>query len=260
MGKSHLKIYIVLLISHLCSIAIGQTFVKLQDTCACEELLEENECRAATICNYSHRECKTIQCTHLSAKDCVYNSNCALVNNTCADFESCASHNATTLDDCVNLFHNCYFDNNKMTCRDPQKIDLGRCSETINGRCLIANEGLCAWKNGVCQELTACEDVDPTSLQSCEFEDDKCVSHLQCSQLEMADCKFAKEKINGDRYQLCMIGRKGCINFDPTQQTKDTCWKNSNAFYHWVGKNCLRCSWASIMKSVLFVALLILSI
>ncbi|CAK84305.1 unnamed protein product (macronuclear) [Paramecium tetraurelia] len=266
MGKSHLKIYTILMISNVCSIAIGQIFVKFQDTCACEQLLYEEECKADRICNYSNDKCQTIQCNLLPAKDCGYNDNCALVNNTCVDFKSCASHNATTEDACESLNHNCYFDDDQNTCEEPQIFNMGTCSEDLFSICLVANEGLCFRKNGVCQEMKVCEDVIPMSLQciaafpACEKGNDKCVSHFQCSQSEWLDCRIAKENINGDRYKLCMRGPNGCVNFDPNQQTKESCWKNSTAFYHWDGQGCSRCSWASIMKSVLFVAFLILSI
>ncbi|CAD8164371.1 unnamed protein product [Paramecium octaurelia] len=266
MGKSHLKIYTILLISNLCSIAIGQIFVKFQDQCACEQLLYENECKANPICNYSNDRCQTIECSLLPVKNCGYNKNCALVNNTCVDFKSCGSHNATTEEACDKLNHNCYFDDDDRICGNPQPFDLGTCSQDLFSICLIANEGLCVRKNGVCKEMTVCEEAAYNSLQclaafpACEMGDEICVSHLKCSQSEWLGCAIAKEKINGDRYQLCMRGISGCVNFDPSQQTKESCWKNSSSFYHWDGQECSRCNWASIIKSVLFVALLILGI
>ncbi|CAD8169811.1 unnamed protein product [Paramecium pentaurelia] len=266
MEKSYFKIQTIILIIGLFSYVKGSQLVTFEDMCTCEQLVYENECLANKICNFSNQECKTIPCDQLSAGNCHNNHKCALVNNQCVVFKSCSSHNAKTEEACDNLNHSCYFDDNDQTCREIQNINLGSCSEDLFSLCLIANEGLCIRKGGVCQEMKICEDSKSDDFQcflafpACEPKIDKCQSHLKCSESEWLDCRIAKEKINGDKYQLCMKGSNGCVDFDPSVQTKDTCWNSSSLFYHWDGKECSRCSWDSIIISVLSIALLILSI
>ncbi|CAD8109096.1 unnamed protein product [Paramecium primaurelia] len=255
------------------TIVLNQEFVTFhKGVCGCEEL-NEKECETESDwmkgrCNIEKGKCVTRRCENINDIDlCIY-LGCYAKNNKCYKSKSC---NQQTEEECSDIFNrDCTYDQNLKRCLsfyDPKPdLSIPTCAEQSTDKCYVAREGLCYVKDGKCQELTKCEDVKLDAIcqktyPACFMQPTiSCITNDKCENSISPKCSPRKLKINGDQYLLCKKLEDGeCVNFDPSQENEETCYKNSQLFYHWDGKNCVKCKgWQVSAKQITTIIFILL--
>ncbi|CAD8045489.1 unnamed protein product [Paramecium sonneborni] len=256
----------MLLIYYLLLYAYGSISVKEKDKCSCDKINLKKDCNRFEQCEFSNNQCSEIPCSRLSKEKCWQNKNCEYYMDECREFIGCQTHSIVDRETCEELHSDCYWSSIAQECYEIPDIDMGYCFQQSLSFCYFANEDLCVIKNGRCQEMTKCEEAKSSEFQcihaypACypsEYHVD-CQSNHYCNESEKLNCKMAKERINSRELQLCMRGINGCVDFDPSIQTEETCGVESSFYFYWNDTSCIRCYSDLVFISTLIIFILII--
>ncbi|CAD8212612.1 unnamed protein product [Paramecium octaurelia] len=254
------QICILLLIFTLQKEIIGQALVDLKNgRCDCEEMQNELECVIMQKCKFEDGKCKSLPCESLQGsllagcslakgQGCIFN----VLEATCTEFQGCSSYEYKKQNDCSLLPTKCYYNSELQRCEDQSQ--LPSCSELLQSECFHGKEGICVFKDGKCQEFTKCEDVEKNDKRcqeaypSCNYISyNDCKTQIgSCGQSSYNNCNWVRETINGENYFLCErkieSEQKVCVDWNPNEQTLETCLFGSSYTHHWKDNQCVKCS------------------
>ncbi|CAK62779.1 unnamed protein product (macronuclear) [Paramecium tetraurelia] len=253
------QICILLLIFMLQKEIIGQVLVDMKNGhCDCEELENELECVIIQKCKFENGKCKSLSCDSLQGsllagcylakgQGCILN----FLEGKCTQFKGCSSYEYKTQNECNLLPTKCYYDSELKRCED--QTQLPSCSEQLQSECFHGKEGICVFKDGKCQEFTKCEDVEKSDKRcqeaypSCNYISfNLCRNQIGgCNQGSQSSCPNMRETINGENFFLCerkiVDGQQACVDWDPQEQTMDSCLFESQFTHHWKDDQCVKC-------------------
>ncbi|CAK78127.1 unnamed protein product (macronuclear) [Paramecium tetraurelia] len=280
MKLQHNQTCIFLLIFILQKQIIGQVIVDMKyGFCDCEELETDYECLINSKCKFENGKCKPLPCESLSDPDrsgiCIFAKNQGCVfdyqEETCTDFKGCSFYNFKSHHECsFYLPSNCYYDSELQRCEDQSQ--LPNCSELLLSQCFHGKEGLCVVKDGKCQEFTKCEDVAGNDIRCIEAglacqtsENYPCENMIGgCQYATQTTCFEASVRINSYESYLCKEKtplQLDCIDWDPANETLETCLIESFGTHHWKNNKCEKCQPGKPNTSIqLEIAIILLSL
>ncbi|CAD8164045.1 unnamed protein product [Paramecium octaurelia] len=251
MKFQHNQTCIFLLIFILHNQIIGQVIVDMKyGYCDCEEFETDYECLINPKCKFEDGKCKPLSCESINESDrvglCIFAKNQGCVfdykKKTCSDFKG-RTMSAVS----IFLLIVIMIQNSKGV-----KINLSF-PKLLLSQCFHGREGLCVVKDGKCQEFTECEDVAGNDIRFKEAglacrrtsEDYPCVKMIGgCQYATETTCFEARVRMNSYESYLCKektVLKVDCIDWNPANESLDTCLFESFGTHHWKNNKCEKC-------------------